>query len=56
MADAEFSFQLLISLGISYFDNFFFFLKTQIKSDGQEISTIECQELKNRFPSLFVHK
>ena len=27
-----------------------------IKSDGQEISTIEWQELKNRFPSFFVHK
>ena len=26
------------------------------KSDGQEISTIECQELKNRFPSFFAHK
>ena len=26
------------------------------KSDGQEISTIEWQELKNRFPSFFVHK
>ena len=26
-----------------------------IKSDGQEISTIEWQELKNRFPSFFVH-
>ena len=25
-------------------------------SDGQEISTIEWQELKNRFPSFFVHK
>ena len=27
----------------------------QLKSDGQEISTIEWQELKNRFPSIFVH-
>ena len=27
-----------------------------IKSDGQEISTIEWQELKNRFPSFFAHK
>ena len=27
-----------------------------IKSDGQEISTIEWQELKNRLPSFFVHK
>ena len=27
-----------------------------IKSDGQEISTIEGQELKNRFPSFFAHK
>ena len=27
-----------------------------VKSDGQEISTIEWQELKNRFPSFFVHK
>ena len=27
-----------------------------IKSDGQEISTIEWQVLKNRFPSFFVHK
>ena len=26
------------------------------KSDGQEISTIEWQELKNRLPSFFVHK
>ena len=26
------------------------------KSDGQEISTIEWRELKNRFPSVFVHK
>ena len=26
------------------------------KSDGQEISTIEWQELKNRFPSFFAHK
>ena len=28
----------------------------QLKSDRQEISTIEWQELKNRFPSFFVHK
>ena len=28
----------------------------ELKSDGQEISTIEWQELKNRFPSFFVHK
>ena len=27
-----------------------------IKSDDQKISTIEWQELKNRFPSFFVHK
>ena len=27
-----------------------------VKSDGQEISTIEWQELKNRFPSCFVYK
>ena len=27
-----------------------------VKSNGQEISTIEWQELKNRFPSFFVHK
>ena len=27
-----------------------------VKSDGQQISTIEWQELKNRFPSFFVHK
>ena len=27
-----------------------------LKSDGQEISTIEWQELKNRFPSFFVPK
>ena len=27
-----------------------------IKSDGQEISTIEWEELKNLFPSFFVHK
>ena len=27
-----------------------------IKSDGQEISTIEWQELKNRLPSFFVHR
>ena len=26
------------------------------KSDGQVISTIECQELKNHLISLFVHK
>ena len=26
-----------------------------IKSDGQEISTIEWQDLKNRFPSFFVY-
>ena len=26
------------------------------KSDGQEISTIGWQELKNRFPSFFAHK
>ena len=26
------------------------------KSDGQETLTIEWQELKNRFPSFFVHK
>ena len=26
------------------------------KSDGQEISTTEWQELKNRFPLFFVHK
>ena len=31
-------------------------LATPIKSDVQEISTIEWQELKNRFPSFFVHK
>ena len=31
-------------------------LMTVFKSDGQEISTIEWQELKNRFPSFFVHK
>ena len=31
-------------------------LEAAFKSDGQEISTIECQELKNRFPSFFVHK
>ena len=28
----------------------------RFKSDGQEISTIEWQELKNRLPSFFVHK
>ena len=28
----------------------------ELKSDGQEISTIEWQELKNRFSSFFVHK
>ena len=28
----------------------------KVKSDGQEISTIEWQELKNRLPSFFVHK
>ena len=27
-----------------------------LKSDGQEISTIEWQELKDRLPSFFVHK
>ena len=27
-----------------------------LMSDGQEISTIEWHELKNRFPSFFVHK
>ena len=27
-----------------------------IKSDGREISTIEWQELENRFPPFFVHK
>ena len=27
-----------------------------IKSDGQEISAIEWQELRNRFPSFFVLK
>ena len=26
------------------------------KSDGQEISAIEWQELKNQFPSFFAHK
>ena len=31
-------------------------LEVAFKSDGQEISTIEWQELKNRFPSFFVHK
>ena len=31
-------------------------LEVAFKSDGQEISTIECQELKNRFPSFLVHK
>ena len=31
-------------------------LEVDFKSDGQEISTIEWQELKNRFPSFFVHK
>ena len=31
-------------------------LEAAFKSDGQEISTIECQELKNRFPSFLVHK
>ena len=31
-------------------------LLIQLKSDGQEILTIEWQELKNRFPSFFVHK
>ena len=30
--------------------------KTLIKRDGQEIATIEWQELKNRIPSFFVHK
>ena len=30
--------------------------KIGFKSDGQEISTIEWQVLKNRFPLLFVHK
>ena len=30
--------------------------QTCFMSDGQEISTIEWQELKNRFPSFFVHK
>ena len=28
----------------------------KVESDGQEISTIEWQELKNRLPSFFVHK
>ena len=28
----------------------------RFKSDGQEVSTIEWQELKNRCPSFFVHK
>ena len=28
----------------------------RIKSDVQEISTIEWQELKNRFPSFVIHK
>ena len=32
------------------------FEKGFLKSDGQEISTIEWRELKNRFPSVFVHK
>ena len=31
-------------------------LEVTFKSDGQEISTIEWQELKNRFPSFLVHK
>ena len=31
-------------------------LEVAFKSDGQEISTIEWQELKNRFPSFLVHK
>ena len=30
--------------------------KKVFESDSQEISTIEQQELKNRFPSFFVHK
>ena len=29
---------------------------SQLKSDGQEISTTEWQELKNRLPSFFAHK
>ena len=31
-------------------------LRKSFKSDGQEVSTIEWQELKNRIPSFFVHK
>ena len=31
-------------------------LLRRIKSDGQEISTIEWQELKNLLPSFLVHK
>ena len=31
-------------------------MRKHFKSDGQEISAIEWQELKNRLPSFFVHK
>ena len=35
--------------------NLDFLTQEEFKSDGQEISTIEWQELKNRFPSFFVY-
>ena len=37
------------------FWNRIFILLIMFKSDGQEISTIEWQDMKNRFPSLFIN-